>query len=241
MLSRMDQMINVDATTPAYYVAPEGARGAIVLIHEIWGLNEHTKDVARRLGEEGYAVLAPDVLEDTGITRMIDPSIFKEMADPATRNEAQKRMRDALAPMHAPGFAQRTLARLLACHAFLQDEEFERIAVMGFCFGGTYSFALAAHAQLRAAIPFYGHPPSEEDLARVSCPVLAFYGAKDENLMSGLPELERQMKAHKKDFTAKVYEGTGHAFFNDTNEMMYNADAAKDAWKRALEFLKRHM
>lgn len=220
--------------------APEGAP-ALIVIEEIWGLNEHIKDVARRFAKQGYAVLAPELLGDTGILEKISPAIFADMHDPAKRDAAQVRMREALAPMQHPGFADKTVARLKACYAHLRKTH-GRIAVLGFCFGGTYAYALAAHEPgIKAAIPFYGHPPKEEDIARIACSVLAFYGERDLNLIQSLPELEASMQAHGKDFTYEVYKDTGHAFFNDTNKMMYNKEAAEDSWTRTLAFLKRNV
>lgn len=116
------------------------------------------------------------------------------------------------------------------------------IGVLGFCFGGTYSFALPALDQrIGAAVPFYGHPLAEEKIADLDCPVLAFYGEEDKNLMGSLPAFKESMTKHNKNFTAVVYPNTGHAFFNDTNERMYNSEAASDAWQKTLAFLKEHL
>jgi carboxymethylenebutenolidase len=114
-----------------------------------------------------------------------------------------------------------------------------RIGVLGFCFGGSYSFALAAaDSRIRSAVPFYGQPPETADLATLDCPVLAFYGAHDENLMKSLPEVTERMRDAGVQFASHVYEDAGHAFFNDTNGVMYRADAAADAWARSIEFLR---
>jgi carboxymethylenebutenolidase len=116
------------------------------------------------------------------------------------------------------------------------------VGVLGFCFGGTYSFHLATHdPRVKVAIPFYGHPPTEGELPNVSCPILAFYGEQDVNLMESLPTLKDSMKKNNKSFEAIVYPGVGHAFFNNTNTRAYNREAADDAWKRALTFLKATM
>jgi carboxymethylenebutenolidase len=113
-----------------------------------------------------------------------------------------------------------------------------RIGVIGFCFGGSYAFALAvADDRIRAAVPFYGAPPSAEEMSSIKCPVFALYGEEDENLVKDLPQLREQMEAAGVDFRVKVYDHAGHAFFNDQNERQRELEAAADAWPRVLDFL----
>lgn len=232
---------------PAYYTHPdaEGKYPALILIHEVWGLNDHIKDVANRFMREGYAVLAPDLLSHTGITEKIDQNIMKEAMDPETRDEAQKKMRAAMAPISSPEFGQETVERLKECMRFLKHNAHtnSKIAVLGFCFGGTYAYALATQTQdLNAAIAFYGHAPEPVDkLAALVCPVLAFYGEQDSALMDNLPQVKEAMKAYGKQFEPITYPDTGHAFFNDTNPMRYNKKAAEDAWNKTLTFLKQNL
>jgi carboxymethylenebutenolidase len=94
---------------------------------------------------------------------------------------------------------------------------------------------------VKAALPFYGYPPETTEIAGIRCPVLAFYGDLDENLMRSLPALTTAMMDAGIDFTPKVYVGARHAFFNDTNSLTYNGVAATDAWARALAFLDRQL
>ena len=108
---------------------------------------------------------------------------------------------------------------------------------MGFCFGGTYSFALAASDdRVRAAVPFYGTAPAPDRIAEIACPVLAIYGAHDPALIDALPGVRATMAAAGVDFTDHVYPDAAHAFFNDTGSR-YRADDAADAWTRTLAFL----
>ena len=76
-------------------------------------------------------------------------------------------------------------------------------------------------------------------MGNISGPVLAFYGDQDSRLMESLPQVTEAMAAAGVDFTAQVYPGVGHAFFNDTNPVTYDAAAAADAWTRTLSFLER--
>lgn len=131
-----------------------------------------------------------------------------EVANPSTRDEAQKKLRAAMSPIMSEEFGKETVERLKKCFSHLKQKyKVERIAVMGFCFGGTYSYSFAAsEPALAAALPFYGHAPEkEEELAKISSPVMAFYGIKDIALVQSLPQLEASMKKLNKDFQYKVY------------------------------------
>ena len=133
---------------------------------------------------------------------------------------------------------------LTACldHLASRPDVDGRLGVTGFCFGGTYSFALAAaDARVKAAVPFYGSPPESAELSRIACPVLAFYGDQDANLVDALPGVTSAMAEAGVDFTPVVYENTGHAFFNDTNARTYDAGYAADAWTKTLDFVRAHL
>jgi carboxymethylenebutenolidase len=232
--------------SPAYLSFPEeGIKyPGLIVIHEIWGLEDHIKDVADRFAKQGYAVIAPNLFHDTAFEGKIDQKILDDMHNPQTRDEAQKKMRDLMAPIMSPAFAERALVRLKQCVDYLLADKKtnNNIAVIGFCFGGTYSFHLAAKdSRIKAAVPLYGRPPAENEIPDINCPVLAFYGEEDKNLMDTLPQLKVNMKKHNKNFEAVVYENTGHAFFNNTNPRMYREFAAKNAWERILVFLKSNL
>ncbi|TKV26378.1 dienelactone hydrolase family protein [Arthrobacter sp. NamB2] len=243
------QHIPTDSGTLAAYVArPEGpVRGGLVLIHEVWGLVGHTRDVADRFAREGYVVVAPDLLADRGITEESTAGIGEDLAGPdaEARNRAQPKLRALLAPLQDAEFGATTTERVRSCFEYLYDDAdvAGRVAVTGFCFGGTYSFSLAVHEpRLLACVPFYGHADFPiEELSRIKAPVLAFYGQDDDALVTALPELEAAMARAGVDFTAKVYPGAGHAFFNDSNRYAYRPGPAGDAWQRTLAFLALHV
>ncbi len=236
-----------DKTFPGFYACPDGAGKfpGVIVIHEVWGLNDHTKDVANRLKDEGYCVLAPDLISHTGVHEKIDNNLLKEAQDPATRDEAQKKLRAAMAPIQSKEFGEETVAKLKICFDFLmaQSNCDGNIAVMGFCFGGTYSFALAAaEKDLKAAAVFYGHAPDPLDKVQtIHCPVMGFYGEQDANLVNGLPDLDKAMKQYGINFEYKVYPNTGHAFFNDTNPARYNKEAEEDSWQKVLAFFAKNL
>jgi carboxymethylenebutenolidase len=154
-------------------------------------------------------------------------------------------MREAMQPLSTKEYAAEALSKLEGAFSFLKAHESSNgnVGVMGFCFGGTYSFALATQeAGLKAAVVFYGQPPQIlESVKNISCPVLGLYGEQDTRLIDSLPQVTEEMKKYDKDFTAKVYKNTGHAFFNDTNARAYNKEAAEDAWLVVNTFLKTHL
>lgn len=229
----------------AYEARPQGrAKGAIIVIHEVWGLTDHIKSVAERFAAEGYVALAPDLLSETDIAAHAQ-GLQEDLFNPEKRNEAQPKLRKLMAPIQEPGFAEKTVGKLEACFDYLYDkpESSHKVAVVGYCFGGSYSYSLAIHEpRLKAAVPFYGHAPNDADeLSKIKCPILAFYGKKDEGLIGSLPELKELMKTAGVNYTAKVYSDCGHAFFNDTNRFAYNKEAATDAWQRTLKFLQNEL
>ncbi|MEO5747846.1 MAG: dienelactone hydrolase family protein [Humibacillus sp.] len=230
----------------AYRADPPGeVKGAVVVIQEIWGLADHIVDVADRFAAEGYIAIAPDLLGHVGLTPEIGAELQQLMsADEATRTAAQPRLREATGAARSPEFAAWAVPAMQAVVDLLieQDGVDGAVGVVGFCFGGSYSFSLAlAEPRLRAAVAFYGTFPESGDPATIACPVLAFYGEEDHGITDGVPDLEQRMAAAGVDFSARVYHGVGHAFFNDSSPSRYNADAAVDAWGRTLYFFGRHL
>lgn len=247
----MGTMIHLDHDGPfdAYLApAPDGVplKGALVVIEEIWGLADHIKDVADRFAAQGYVVLSPDLIGRAGIDAELGEELqrLRFSSNEKERTDVQPRMRDAMAPLHAPGFAAWAVPALVASVDYLAEQPGVdgRIGVIGFCFGGSYSFALAAaDTRVTVAVPFYGQPPETAEIGNITAAVLAFYGQQDERLMTNLPAVTESMKTAGVDFTAVVYDDAGHAFFNDTNPHTYNEADANDAWKRSLAFLDEHL
>lgn len=246
----MTDMIPIDIggrTIPAYRSVPAGdVRGGVVLIHEIWGLVDHIKNVADRLAAEGYLVIAPDILSGAGIS----PEVGGELqalvfsADEEERSRAQPLLREKLSAAEDPAYAEWAVSALqkVVDRLAVQPGVEGRMGVAGFCFGGSYAFALAAaDPRVRVAIPFYGSPPDLSTLAGSTAAVLAFYGDEDERLIATLPDVERAMTAGGVDFRSHIYEGVGHAFFNDSNSVTYDFEAASDAWRQTLGFLQSRL
>jgi carboxymethylenebutenolidase len=238
-------MIKIEAeeTLDAYFAKPKGKpKGAVIVIHEVWGLVDHIKSIADRFAEEGYIALAPDLLFELDFSAVDVAVLQKQLFDPKTRNEVQPILRGLMTPIQEPDFGEKTVKRTKACFDYLYNlnDSAHKVSIIGYCFGGTYAYSLAVNEpRLKIAFPFYGHIDEPvEQLKKIKCPVRAFYGQRDERLIEGLDSLKEKMHEAGVDYQAKVYEGAGHAFFNDSNPFAFNKEAAEDAWAIVLKDLE---
>ncbi len=247
----------------AYLSRPETSepRPAIVVIHEVWGLVDHTKDVANRFAREGYVALAPDLFSsDPELASLLTPQnigiamgfmqklpaerradmayVQRELArEPAgTRDVAQKVMGRLFGGMPKDALTREAVKAV----EYLNSQKYvkkDSIGTVGFCFGGGVSINIACHTKTAACVIFYGENPTPIELIEsIQCPVLGLYGGEDMRINSSLDKLVAAMAHYKKDFQMKFYPGAPHAFFNDTNKTTYREEAAKDAWDWALRF-----
>jgi carboxymethylenebutenolidase len=209
----------------AYLVRPRGdARApAVIVVHENRGLNAHIEDVARRLAVAGFVALAPDLLSPLGGTPR-DEDRAREMIDRLD--------------------AQATVGDLKAATAWLANHPNTtgKVGAVGFCWGGGMVNQLAvAEPALDAAVVFYGASPKAEQVAGIKAPLLLHYAWLDERINQSVPAYEQALKSAGKDYTLHMYEGVNHAFHNDTNAARYREQAAKLAWQRTIDFLKRKL
>jgi carboxymethylenebutenolidase len=229
----------------AYHVFPDDGslHPGLIVLEEIWGLNDQIRGVADRFAAAGFSVLAPELIGKE-VREALTPDMSDALFDPERRDALQPRLRAALAPLREPEYARGAIEALQEALDYLIADEWTngKAGVLGFCFGGTYVFHLATKdPRLGAAVPFYGQPPRLEDVPKIGCPILAFYGDEDEALMETLPVLQEAMDTAGKRFEAVVYPGAGHAFFNETNERMYRPQYAEAAWEKSLAFLTEEL
>ncbi|MCU0240526.1 MAG: dienelactone hydrolase family protein [Pyrinomonadaceae bacterium] len=220
--------LNGDVKLSGYLSKPKkkGKYPAILVIHENRGLNDHTRDVARRFAAEGFVALAVDALSRKGGTASFD---------------TPEKIREAFNTIPASDVISDLNAGLTFLNSHKNVKK-NKLASIGFCWGGARSFLLAASEnKLKAAVVFYGTAPTETELAKVNCPVFGIYGETDERITSKVPEVDASMKKLKKQYEYKIYKAAQHAFFNDTNQQRYNAEAAKDAWIQTLAFLRKNL
>jgi carboxymethylenebutenolidase len=225
---------------------------AVLVIQEIFGVDAHIEDVARRLAAAGYVALAPDLFAERGVRpealrreRIAEVLASMEPAGAAEQPEAvRKRVEETRAAIFsAPGQSRRFVPVLRAAVGHLRRERPEtrgqKIACVGFCMGGALSALLACEEpELSGAAIFYGSAPPLERIPAIPCPVIGFYGALDERINAGLPAFTDAMRSAGKAFERHVYEGAAHGFFNDTRSV-YEVGAARDSFARLLDFLRR--
>jgi carboxymethylenebutenolidase len=217
-----------DLTIPAYLSRPEKKKSApgVLVIHEVFGLNDHIRNVADRIAAQGYVALAPDFFARASEAPPKDASDMNALRRAASAVKTEDAIKDMQAALD-----------------FLKADKGtkKKFASIGFCMGGGYSYQLATHTHdLAGACIFYGRTPVEL-VPQVSCPVLASFGGKDASLMQTEPAWEEAMRKAGKQLDVKVYPEAGHGFFNDTRPTAYNAEAAADAWQRVLKFFRQQL
>jgi carboxymethylenebutenolidase len=209
---------------PAYLsrAANKTSAPAVLVIHEVFGLNDHIKSIADRLAREGFNALAPDLF-----VRASSPPP-KDAPDVAALRKAASSITNdvAIKDMQAGLDYLKTVKNVRA-----------RFASIGFCMGGGFSYQLATHTQdLSGAVIFYGRTPLEL-VPQVSCPLLGNFGALDNGIPAEkLKEFEDALHKAGKQVDIKIYANAKHGFFNDSRPEAYNAEAAADAWQRTLKF-----
>ena len=212
-----------------YITRPKGdvARPAVVVIHAWDGISDHTRDVARRLAKAGYVALAPDLLSRQGGT--------SSFASSEAAIAAGRKLDDDTLTKDLTGGLN-----------YLKGQSFvgvNKIGVIGFCWGGGKALLFTTRSKdLAASVIYYGgNPRNLEDVKNITAPVLGQYGGADEPITSAVPQLEEAMKKYGKSFEYKIYPGAPHSFNSDTSPQSYREDAAKEAWGRTLEFLKKNL
>ena len=265
--SQMITFPGTETDVTAYLARPKTSekRPAVIVIHEIFGLNDQIKRVADRFAAQGYVVFAPhlysslaslnNLLSPENIsltwqfmqTMPMDRRIDMELAQIELAKQPEDKrqiIQQVMGTMFTGKIPRDKLTdELVKAVEFLNKQDYivtGKIGSVGFCFGGGMSINLACHAKIAGSIVFYGQNPEPIDLANnIECPVLGIYGGEDTRINSKLNELVTVMTSGKKDFEMKIYPGAPHAFFNETNKAGYREDAAKDAWDRSLRFFKR--
>lgn len=213
-------------TVKGYLARPANASDkelpGILVVHENRGLNPHIEDITRRLALEGFMALAPDALTSLGGY----PGDEDRARELFQKLDQAKIREDFLA-------AAEMLRK--------RHDGTGKIGAVGFCYGGgIVNFLATRLPDLKAGVPFYGNQPPLEDVGKIKAPLLIHYAENDERINAGWPAYEKALKEHHKKYEAFTYPGTQHGFNNDTTPR-YDAEAAKLAWTRTVEFFKKHL
>jgi carboxymethylenebutenolidase len=209
----------------AYLARPrrEEKLPSVIVIHENKGLQPHIEDVNRRVALEGFLAIAPDALSPLGGTP-------KDNVD-----EARSKMREL--------DGEATTKNFVAAVEYLKThpQSTGKVGCMGFCWGGGMTNQVAVNAPgLIAAVPFYGRQPATEEVPKIKASLMCHYAGLDERINAGIPAFEEALKKGSVDYKIYMYEGCGHAFFNDTGSR-FNKEASLLAFERTIAFFKEKL
>lgn len=212
----------VDGDVKAVLAKPKGKTniGAVLVIHENRGLNPHIIDVTKRVAAEGFMALGVDALSPFGGT-------------PADENEG----RELIGKLDA----EKNLQNYLNGLDYLRNVEGSngKVGCVGFCWGGRMAGILAVNdPQLQAAVGYYGTQPDAADVPKIKASVMLHYASLDERVNAGIPVFREALQKNNIDYKLFMYEDVNHAFNNDTSPTRYDADAAKLAWQRTIDFFR---
>jgi carboxymethylenebutenolidase len=206
----------------AYVAEPDGKpRGGLVVVQEIFGVNQHIRSVADRFVQEGFFSVAPALFD------RVEPHV--ELTDAGDGMQkgialAQKvNIEDAVKDVEA---ALQYAAR----------ETGKPAAVVGFCYGGTLAWLAATRLSPAAAVGYYGGQIGRFAQESPKVPILLHFGNQDQHIPRA--EVERLQAAHPQ-VEIEWYDA-GHAFNNDTRAS-YDEKASQEALARTLKFLNRHL
>lgn len=221
MKSETLQFNTANGASTAYVAQPDESNGkAVILIHEWWGLNDHIKDITNRYAAEGFTAIAPDLYRG---------KVTKDKEE-AGRLMQNLDVEDGLNTIQ------------MALDKAQETYDIEKFGITGFCMGGTFALRAACELEnIGAAAPFYGDIPDEFTLKNLKCPVIFVSGTKDQWINpEKVGEMERIAGENFLPIEVLKYDAD-HAFFNDTRPEVYDAEAAKDAWAKVIEFFGKNL
>jgi carboxymethylenebutenolidase len=204
---------------------------AVIVIHEIFGMSDWVRSLTDQLAEAGYIAIAPDLLSGMGSKGGGSSEFDRSGIGQAIRDLPADQI---TADLNA---VADYVAKLPACNG--------KVAVCGFCYGGSQSFRFATNRpSLKAAFVFYGTgPDSPEAIAKIKCPVYGFYGGNDARVDQTIPKSQELMKAAGKTYEPVTYEGAGHGFMrageDPGDKVEANKKARDEAWARWKDLLKK--
>jgi carboxymethylenebutenolidase len=214
----------------AWIVYPERSTKApvVVVIHEIYGMSTWIRAVTDQLAADGFIAVAPDLT--------LSPKVLAG-SDTLSNQEAVAAV-SKLKPANVQAGIDAT-----AKYAMALPSALHKYGVVGFCWGGTASFAHAVHSPtLGASVVYYGTSPSTVDLASVKAPVLGLYGGSDARVVATVAPADSAMKAMHKTYDPHVFEGAGHGFLRaQTGNNGANMTATRQAWPATIQWFRKYL
>ena len=210
-----------------YLALPEGKPGTkhpgVVVVHEIFGLNEHIRGVADLLAGEGYAALAVDLYAE----RRRAVCMVRFLNGMLTNSLNHEAIRD--------------LKASLGYLAGLPEVDDKRLGAIGFSLGGSFVTAWACtDGRLGAVASYYGMNPRPIEAVRHACPIVGSYPGKD---FTGAQaqKLQQELERHGIPHDIEIYPKVRHSFFNESRARVHDPAAAEDSWQRTMEFFGKHL
>lgn len=214
----------------AWVVYPERSTKApvVVVIHEIFGMSTWVRAVTDQLAKEGFIAIAPDLVSGPRIPVGSDTLTNQDGIAAVSKLKPT----DVQAGIYAA--ANYAMALPAALHKY---------GVVGFCWGGTASFAHAvASSTLGASVVYYGTSPSTADLMSVKAPVLGLYGGSDARVVATVAPADSAMKAMHKIYEPHVFDGAGHGFLRaQTGNNGANMTATQQAWPATINWFRKYL
>ncbi|MBS3136388.1 dienelactone hydrolase family protein [Candidatus Woesearchaeota archaeon] len=214
----------VDGESLGFLALPEeqGTYPGIVMVHEWWGLNENIKEMAKILAKEGYIVFAID-LYDGEVAN--DSTQARELAT-KVRNNPDKAVQEMK----------------MAAKYLREVQNAEKIASLGWCFGGQQSLQLSLNDDLDATVIYYGSlVDDKEKLSNIEWPVLGIFGEEDTGIpVSSVRSFESALNELNIQNEIYIYPGVGHAFANPSGTS-YAEKETRDAWEKTVRFLNENL
>ncbi len=198
---------------------PQSPKGCLVIVHENRGLDDHIRDVANRFAREGFAVAAPDYLSPIG----------GSVADVDTN----------IANIKDVSREQVTVISQYWLNSLTTLTKSNNLSILGFCWGGgVVNHCVTQINELKKAVMFYGTAPDRSLIKKIRTSLQLHYAENDDRINAGRDDYIKALESAAISHEAFIYEGAGHAFFNDTREDRYHRPSAELAFKRALAFLR---
>jgi carboxymethylenebutenolidase len=230
--ARSETITIADGELAAHVAVPAGGSGpGILLLHEIYGVNDYVRDAAQRLADLGCVVLAPDLFWRTR------PGLELPHDDAGTQAGMA-----AMQQLDVPAAVRDAIAALEVLRA-MPEVAGRRAGVLGFCLGGTLAYEVAVEGDPQVAVVYYGSgiPDRLDAAGRIACPMIMHWGGADPFIPPERVDAVAAMAAGRDRIECHVHAGAGHAFDNHRSPRFHMPQARAAAWELTAAFLAREL